>query len=389
MKKLNILIIPSWYPNKKDPLWGNYFIKQAEALNEFANVSMLYINRIGLKEINNLNKEKKTDGYNDELYNFKFYKKTILNFKSLSIDYSFKKYAKSAYEAYKKLTQFTGKPDIILVESILPGAIAAKYISKKENIPYIIHEHSENIMQNPIYSKYVKDIIPDANNYMAVNNNMVNIVKTFRKDCNLVPNFINTDKFDVKPIKSKSEFILINVSNFYKVKALEVLFKALDIVVNEKNIKNIKLKIVGTGEYKNYYENIANSLNLKSNIEFLGYIDNNKLPILYANSNVLCVSSTVETFCIPIVEALASGIPVITTNCNGPVEIVNKDNGIIVPINDVKAYAKAIIKMKNNYDKYNSKDLKEYVKNKYDKVAVCKKIINICNETIDGVKNET
>ena len=49
MKKLNILVIPSWYPNEKDPLWCNYFIKQSDALNEYANVSMLHINRVGLK----------------------------------------------------------------------------------------------------------------------------------------------------------------------------------------------------------------------------------------------------------------------------------------------------------------------------------------------------
>ena len=56
MKKLNILVIPSWYPNEKDPLWGNYFIKQSDALNEYANVSMLHINRVGLKEIKKLQK---------------------------------------------------------------------------------------------------------------------------------------------------------------------------------------------------------------------------------------------------------------------------------------------------------------------------------------------
>ena len=52
MKKLKVLVIPSWYPNKADPLWGNYFIKQASALNEFADVTMLHIERVGIKEIN-------------------------------------------------------------------------------------------------------------------------------------------------------------------------------------------------------------------------------------------------------------------------------------------------------------------------------------------------
>ena len=70
MKKLNILVIPSWYPNEKDSLWGNYFIKQSDALNEYANVSMLHIDRVGLKEIKKLLKEKKSDGFDNSKYSF-------------------------------------------------------------------------------------------------------------------------------------------------------------------------------------------------------------------------------------------------------------------------------------------------------------------------------
>ena len=55
MKKLKVLIIPSWYPNKSDPLWGNYFIKQASALNDYVDVTMLHIERVGLKEIGETN----------------------------------------------------------------------------------------------------------------------------------------------------------------------------------------------------------------------------------------------------------------------------------------------------------------------------------------------
>lgn len=384
MKKLNILIIPSWYPNERDPLWGNYFIKQAEALNEYANVSMLYINRIGLKELRKLSKERLSDGFDDETYSFKFYKKTIINYKSLSIDYSFNKYKKAAYCAYKKLRLFIDKPDIIIVESILPAGIAAKYISKKENIPYIVHAHSLNVMRNPLYLKYVSDIVNDADNYMAVNNSIINTIRKIgRKDCNLVPNFIDTKKFDIKSEKN-DVFTLINICNFYKVKALDVLLKALDIVVNKEGYEDIKLKIVGTGEYKDYYECIANGLKLKNNVEFIGYVDNNKLPKILSSSNVLCVSSTFETFCIPIIEAFAAGIPVITTACDGPLEVVDETNSVVVTIGNVEEYADAIIKMFNNYDKYNKKDIKKYAFNKYDKSVICKQIINICNETLDS-----
>lgn len=382
MNKLKILVIPSWYPNEKDKLWGNYFIKQSEALNEYADVSMLYINRIGLKELKKYKKEKLTDGYDKNLYKFNFYKKTIINYKAVSIDYSFKRYEKAAYKAYKKYIEIIGKPDIILVESTLPAGLAAKYIKEKENIPYVVHEHSLDVLNNPIYKKYVNEILKNADDYMAVNSDIANSIKKVRKDCHIVPNFIDCNKFDVERIKTNKDFNLISICNFYKVKALEVLLKALNIVVNEKNNKDVKLKIVGTGDYKDYYQSVCNSLNLNENVEFVGYVENAKIPNILANSDVLCISSTVETFCIPIVEAFSSGIPVITTDCTGPLEIVDKTNSIVVPKNNIEEYSDAILKIKKEYKKYNSKEIKKYAFDRYDKSVICKKIINIFENII-------
>ena len=74
---------------------------------------------------------------------------------------------------------------------------------------------------------------------------------------------------------------------------------------------------------------------------------------------------------------------VITTNCTGPMEIVNKDNGIVVNIGDIESYADAIIKMKTNYNKYNKNLIKKYAYNKYDKSVVCKNIIEIAKNIIN------
>ena len=383
MKRLKVLIIPSWYPNKSDPLWGNYFIKQASALNDYVDVTMLHIERIGLKEIKEFWSNKKTDGFNNKLYPFKFYKKTILNYKSVSLDYAYKKYVKEGFKSYKKLVKEIGKPDVILVESVLPAGLIAKKIYEEEGIPYVVHAHSENIMTNESYKKYVIPIMKSAKEYMAVNEKMKNIVESIRKDkCYLVPNFIDCNKFSLKEKRKDNDFVLLNVSNFYKVKCLDVLLKALDIVVNKKNYKNVKLKIVGRGEYKYYYESIRNSLNLKDNVEFLGYIENEKLPDIYKDCDALCVSSSFETFCIPIVEAFSSGLPVISTSCDGPLEIVQKNMGILTPINDVEEYAASIIKMIETYDKYDKNKIRKYLINKYDKEVVCKNIIKILEKCI-------
>lgn len=378
MKKINVLIIPSWYPNKKDPLWGNYFIKQAEALNEYANVSMLHVERVGFREIKDYFKNRRTDGLDTSLYSFKFYKRTILNYKAINLDYSYKKYVKEGYKAYQNMVKLIGKPDVILVESVLPAGLIAEYIYKKEGIPYVVHAHSEAVMNDYNYKTYVDLVMKNASNYMAVNKIIKKVVEEKRgKECYLIPNFIDCNKFLLKEKREDSDFVLISISNFYKVKSIDILLKALDIVVNEKGYKNIKLKIVGSGEYKYYYESLARSLKLDGVVEFLGYVPNEEIPNILKMSDALCVSSSFETFCIPIVEAFATGIPVITTDCTGPLEIVSDENSIVTPINDINKYADAIIKMVDGYKKYKPSEIRGYAIMNYDKKIICKKIINI------------
>ncbi|HOZ54150.1 MAG TPA: hypothetical protein PKY25_02345, partial [Bacilli bacterium] len=75
---MKILLIPSWYPHRRNPIWGNYFIKQAEELQKYADISMININRVGIKDIFRLNKEKESDGYSNTKHPFHFYQKSII-----------------------------------------------------------------------------------------------------------------------------------------------------------------------------------------------------------------------------------------------------------------------------------------------------------------------
>jgi len=380
---MKILIIPSWYPSSNNPVWGNYFIKQAEALNNYANVSFLTVNRVGIKEFNKLFKLKKQDGYTDKKYSFKFYQKSILNVRSISLDWSYKRYQKAAYTAYKKMVKIIGKPDIILVESVLPAGLAALYISEKENIPYIIHHHSYDVLLKEKYTPYNKLVIEKSKYCMAVGDDIKQKVEEIGNKCTIIPNYIDTKKFNIKE-KKHEKFTLINICNFYKVKALEILLQALNKVVYEENIKDIKLNIVGIGDYENYYKDVCKKLKLNKYVNFMGYINNNEIPKIMSSSDVLCVSSRKETFCIPILEAFASGKPVISTKCGGPNKLINKNRGIKVSIDDVEEYRRAIIQMKKNYKNYNSEELKEYAYNNFDKEVICKKIIKICKKVIQG-----
>ena len=368
---MKILFLPSWYPSKEDPIWGNYFLKQAESMSKYADVSMMYVNRVGIKQVFKFFKIKKEK---PKEYKFKFFKTDIINLKSINIFLSYYFYKKAIYKLYKK--NIKEKPDIIFVQSVLPAGVGALYISKKENIPFVVHEHSKTVMQNKKHKAFFEKILKEADGYFAVGKSIKEyLLEIGRTDTKIIPNFINTKKFDILPNKSKKDFTIITICNFFKIKSIEVLFKALRIFLDKYKVTNVKLNIIGTGENEEFYKQTVKKLNLNKYVNFLGYVKNDDVPKKLSESNILCLSSKEETFGIPIVEAMACGLPCISTNCSGPREIINKENGILVPIDDEKKYAEAIYSMYKNSNNYSSSKIKKFVYDNYDEKVVCNNIL--------------
>lgn len=125
-----------------------------------------------------------------------------------------------------------------------------------------------------------------------------------------------------------SKFIL-NVGTIEPRKNLVRLIKAYSLL--PENLKNIyKLVIVGKKGW--YYEDIfktVKNLNLQKKVEFTGYIPDEDLPLVYNLSEIFIYPSLYEGFGLPVLEAMACGIPVITSDVSSLPEIVG-DAGILV-----------------------------------------------------------
>ena len=106
--------------------------------------------------------------------------------------------------------------------------------------------------------------------------------------------------------------------------------------------------VLGKGPEEKKIKLLAHKLGLSDNILFLGFQKN---PYKYIKkAEVFVLSSFHEGFGNVIVEAMACGTPVVSTNCmSGPREIIeNGENGILFPVADQKALAEAVLKVLNN-----------------------------------------
>ena len=160
-------------------------------------------------------------------------------------------------------------------------------------------------------------------------------------------------------------FFLSVLDRFHEYKGLGHLLRALKVV--KKEIKNVKLTVGGGGELTEYYKGIAHRLGLKDHVNFIGQIPENELVKWYNRNELFLLpsySAEQEGFGIVLLEAMACGVPVVTTNIVGMAEEIEKENaGIVITPTDAESLADAIvISLKNKKNGKNARKLAE----KYD-----------------------
>lgn len=122
-------------------------------------------------------------------------------------------------------------------------------------------------------------------------------------------------------------------------KGLIYLIEAMSLLT----VKDIRLFIVGEGELREELENKVKELDLQDSVIFLGY---RKDIVECINSFDFLVSSSLfEGLALNVIEAFMNGKTMVATNIPGINEVVNAENGILVPAKDANAMAKAIEKM--------------------------------------------
>jgi glycosyltransferase involved in cell wall biosynthesis len=144
---------------------------------------------------------------------------------------------------------------------------------------------------------------------------------------------------------NKNSPIILAVGRLNKAKNFPLLIKTIKII--RKKI-DVKLIILGEGSERNNLKNLIIKLNLEKYIDMPGFIDN---PYSYmSKADVYVLSSSWEGLPNVLIETMACGTPVVSTNCpSGPSEILEGGKyGKLVPVNDPEALAEAIIETLNN-----------------------------------------
>lgn len=179
-----------------------------------------------------------------------------------------------------------------------------------------------------------------------------------RREIEVIPNFVDTERFQRqdkehfrKIIATNNEKLVIHTSNFRKVKRVEDVIRTFKII--RENVAS-KLLMVGDGPERTNAEALCREMNLCDDIVFLG--NQNPVEELYSIGDLFLMPSASESFGLSALEAMACGIPCVTSDAGGLPEVnLDGETGFVCAIGDVEAMAAAgvrILKEKSLWDSF-------------------------------------
>jgi glycosyltransferase involved in cell wall biosynthesis len=161
----------------------------------------------------------------------------------------------------------------------------------------------------------------------------------------IIPNGISTDQFyPIPEIPRKKDRLIVTNSADMPLKGLYYLLRAVSKVAQTHPVK---LTVVGTPKKNGYSQRLIQKLGIGNLITFTGRIANEQFVREYAKATAAVVPSVYEGFGLPVGEAMACAVPVISTTGGALPEVVG-DAGILVPPADHHALASAILTILEN-----------------------------------------
>ena len=267
-------------------------------------------------------------------------------------------------------------PDIVHVQGITLTATVGLINNILFRKTYIIYARGSDIYFSWKYkSIIIKHIFNRSTAVIALTSNLKEKIREInKKDVFVVPNGVDLDKFDKLvdrySLRSKmgisaKDKVLLFVGTLKPVKGVKYLIRAMSIIKDFD--ENVKLLIVGDGEEKEYLIHLTKRLHLDDSISFIGKVPNEKVPHYMHVSDLLVQPSISEGFPVVILEAMAAGLPIVTTNVTGLPEIVcNLKNGLLVePKNSEDIADKVLLIIHNKglqktFSNNNKKKVRQY-----------------------------
>ena len=190
----------------------------------------------------------------------------------------------------------------------------------------------------------------------------------------VLPNPVRGDLFNCKRQKNTDKTIIASAGRLNSQKNFFMLIDAFGTV--SKSRENLELRIYGDGELLEDLQKYIDDKNSSETIKLMGRT--NDMKSMLESIDLYVLSSDYEGMPNSLMEAMAAGVPCVSTDCpTGPSDLIQDgENGLLVPVNDAKAMSGAIEKMLFQLDKEKlAENGRKFVKENYSADVIAKRLL--------------
>ena len=288
--------------------------------------------------------------------------------------------------ALNRVEKETGLPDIIHVHyptMITEPEVVLDY--QKQSCAVVCTEHWSLVQKQEINAKQkkkLKEYVDKSNAFICVGEPLKESVKQLtntHREIFVIPNVVE-NLFHPKIQCIRDEFIFIMVGRLMPVKRIDLVLEAFFRLYT--NNKKTKMLLVGEGEAHQELNLIIEKFGLENVVTITGTLPREKVAETLSDADCLICYSELETFGVPIIEAWASGVPVIASNTVGVRTFWDERLGYLIEGGNPTLLASAMEKMLENRALFDKEFLHQYAIEHFSENVVRKKLENIyfeCN----------
>jgi glycosyltransferase involved in cell wall biosynthesis len=227
-------------------------------------------------------------------------------------------------------------------------AVPALCVAKLRRVPVLVNYRGGNAEQFFSTSPWAKATMRMADRLVVPSPFLQQVFRRFGFAAEVVPNVVDLSRFTPRSAlvhsSSQDEPHIIVTRNLEAIYDVETALRAFAIVLSTR--PGAKLTIAGSGPERQNLQQLAQTLGVAARVTFTGRLDNEEIPELYRRADVFLNSSTVDNMPISILEALASNVPVVSTDVGGiPYFVNDRKTALLVPPRDPDSMARALLEL--------------------------------------------
>ena len=220
----------------------------------------------------------------------------------------------------------------------LPAIATARAFGR----PVVLHYHNGEAPDHLKRSPVARAALARVNRIVVPSRYLADVLGQCGLATSIVPNVIDLERFSFRvrdPLRPR----LLSTRNLHALYNVECTLRAFQLV--QRRRPDASLTVLGSGSRERALRLMAEALRL-SNVRFVGRVPHDTMPGYYADHDVYIQSPDVDNMPNSVIEAFASGLPVVSTDAGGiPKMLTDGEHGFLAPVNDHEALARHVLRL--------------------------------------------